>query len=133
MRISNRVINKKRHKLLKLLTGKRIDVAFEKKEDELSIKIKDLMVKLKCTRSDLHLITCGLVVAKEVVLLAGIKDEDSTFYIEDVGVTSYTNNKYLKLYQSFFWNLHSKTVLIIVSVLSLINFITPIVEYFSKV
>lgn len=88
-------IDRKRHKLLGILTEQRKNVELKKKDyDTLGVPFTTLYEKLKCDEDCLHSIT------SELYSLDEIKYHDANqiigLYVRPLGMTAFTNKKYLK-------------------------------------
>ncbi|WP_420553084.1 hypothetical protein [Tenacibaculum aiptasiae] len=88
-------LDRKRHKLLELLTKQRKNVELKKNGfDTLGVPFKILLEELNCNEDQLHSITSELYSSDE------IKYHDANqvigLYVRPLGMTAFTNKKYLK-------------------------------------
>jgi predicted membrane protein len=112
-------LNKKRHKLLELLSKHRNNVELNKaKYDALGISFSDLYAELNCNDDLLQIITAELYVSDEI----GYHDAYNVIglFAKDKGLSAFSNRKYIKLWWDNLFNISKNIVQIFIPVLSLI-------------
>ncbi|GGE22950.1 hypothetical protein [Psychroflexus salis] len=109
----------KRHKLLEILTKKRILLESDLSDDNLlGVSFTDIHKQLNCNRSELELIMSELYDLDEI----GYHDTLGVvgLFTKDKGKSSYANKKYKRLYRNEITNLIKDFVQIIIPILSLL-------------
>jgi len=112
-------LNLKRHKLLGLLSDQRIGVELEKEGyNVLGVTFVVILKHLDCNKDELQLITSELYTSDEI----GYHDvgNGSGLFAKDNGLTSFSNEKYVKLNNKIIKNNIKDFVQIIIPILSLI-------------
>jgi hypothetical protein len=124
-------INKKRHKLLELLSKHRNDVKLKKaKHHALGLSFEDIYNELNCNEDELQLIVAELYTCEEI----GYHDTYDIvgLFARNNGLTSFSNKKYKRINNAFVKNSIKDLVQIIIPVLSLIITVLVIINNNSK-
>lgn len=112
-------LNKKRHKLLELLSIHRNNVQLKKaKYNALGVSFTDLHAELNCNDNELQIITAELYSSDEI----GYHDAHNItgLFATKNGLSAYSNKKYIKLFWENIFNLSKNIVQIFIPVLALI-------------
>lgn len=112
-------INLKRHKLLKILGNK--DISFQLRKEgvnSIGVSFEDIYKGLKCNEYELKKITSELYENEEIDYhdaynIVGL-------YIKKKGLASYSNKKYISLYNNWIINSVKTLIQIIIPILSLL-------------
>ena len=115
----NMNLNKKRHKLLELLSKQRNNVELKKaKYNALGVSFTDLYVELNCNDDELQIITAELYTSDEI----GYHDAHNItgLFAKNNGLSAYSNKKYIKLFWENIFNVSKNIVQIFIPVLALI-------------
>lgn len=112
-------LNKKRHKLLELLSKHRNNVELKKaKYNALGVSFTELYAELNCNDDKLQIITAELYTSDEI----GYHDAHNItgLFAKNNGLSAFSNKKYIKLFWENIFNVSKNIVQIFIPVLALI-------------
>lgn len=112
-------LNKKRHKLLELLSKHRNNVELKKaKYNSLGVSFNDLYKELNCNDDELQIITAELYTSDEI----GYHDANNIvgLFAKQNGLSAFSNRKYINLWRDNLFNTSKNIVQIFIPVLALI-------------
>jgi hypothetical protein len=112
-------LNKKRHKLLELLSKHRNNVELKKaKYNALGVSFDEIYKELYCNEDELQILTAELYTSDEIDYhnahnIVGL-------FAKDKGLTAFSNRKYIKICWDNFFNTSKNIVQVFIPVFSLI-------------